>query len=157
MTRTLHIPDPMRALFAEVHQNTDACTRRARDDGYVCVRIPGHPFASQSTGEVLEHRLVMEKTIGRFLYPSEDVHHKNRLRNDNRIQNLELHLNRRSHMFAHSKRHDPELIEQVRQAAADPAIRICDLPISPTTTRRICLDNKIRWIAADETHLTEEQ
>ncbi len=58
--------------------------------GYVRVRAPQHPRATKHMPYVLEHILVMEKTIGRYLEPNERVHHRNGRRDDNRPENLEL-------------------------------------------------------------------
>lgn len=58
-------------------------------DGYIRVKCDGHPAASRS-GHVLEHRLVVEKAIGRYLTAKEIVHHRNHVRDDNRLDNLEI-------------------------------------------------------------------
>ena len=59
------------------------------EKGYVLIYKPEHPYA-KSKAYVLEHRLVMEKHLGRYLNPDELVHHKNGISDDNRIENLEL-------------------------------------------------------------------
>lgn len=58
--------------------------------GYVMRRVPRHPRARSRSPYVFEHVLVMEAELGRFLLPDESVHHLNGVKDDNRIQNLEL-------------------------------------------------------------------
>jgi len=58
-----------------------------RGDGYIVILCPNHPF-HYPDGYVPEHRLIMEKYLGRYLKSNEPVHHINKIKNDNRIENL---------------------------------------------------------------------
>ena len=69
--------------------------RNLDGDGYVRVHMPEHPQADMN-GYVLEHRLIMEQHLGRRLKPWEKIHHINRVRTDNRIDNL-LVISSQSH------------------------------------------------------------
>lgn len=72
--------------------------RHAR--GYIWRYVPDHPDADVR-GCVLEHRLVMESVIGRRLRPEEVVHHINRVKDDNRPENLQLLPNQAAHSRLH--------------------------------------------------------
>lgn len=150
-----HNHDQIAARFAEVVQCMDGCTRRTCQDGYVRVSMPNHPMAGQR-GEVLEHRLVVEREIGRFLYPCEVVHHKNRVRSDNSPGNLSLCIDAAQHMSNHSLINSQHHVEMVRKGASDPNCRLSDLPISPATVQKICKHHRILWVSADERHISEE-
>ncbi|WP_339304426.1 HNH endonuclease [Paenibacillus sp. FSL L8-0435] len=75
--------------------------RTVDQNGYVVLSMPHHPSADKK-GRVYEHRYVMEKHVGRPLLSNEEVHHKNEIKSDNRIENLEL-LTGTEHRHYHRK------------------------------------------------------
>ena len=67
--------------------------RVEKADGYILVKKPDHPNAEKS-GYIPEHIMVMSDHLSRPIVNGETVHHKNGIRNDNRIENLELWASR---------------------------------------------------------------
>lgn len=76
--------------------------RRKHSEGYVQIWCPTHPCAD-GEGYVREHRLIMEKHLGRTLLLMEIVHHINDIKDDNRIENLMLFANMGEHISHHKK------------------------------------------------------
>lgn len=94
-------------------------------DGYVLVYCPGHPAArAPRRSYVLEHRLVMEAHLGRSLGPEEVVHHRNRDKQDNRLENLSLYHSNADHLRDELTGKVPAWSQAGRQAILEGARRV---------------------------------
>jgi hypothetical protein len=101
--------------------------RKIRQDGYILIRLyPGDEYCEMASknGYVMEHRLVMAKHLGRFIqpFPLEVINHKNGVKDDNRIENLEIksqseHL--QEHTWGYQKGYDNGYIDGRNQQIED--------------------------------------
>lgn len=73
-------------LYGDPHGKSDWVRPAAK--GYV--NRDGYRVKSYGDRVMMEHRFVMEQVLGRPLLPTENVHHINGVRDDNRPENLEL-------------------------------------------------------------------
>ena len=69
-------------------------------DGYLLQFFPSHPF-SRDKKYVLQHRLVVEQFIGRYLKPEEHVHHLGE-KDDNRLEMLMCFATNSAHIRFHN-------------------------------------------------------
>lgn len=82
--------------------------RKIRKDGYTLVVAPdNHPYPAYTKASglkyILEHRWIMEQHLGRYLEPTEVVHHRDGNPRNNAIENLHLYATQTDHMAdAHS-------------------------------------------------------
>lgn len=76
--------------------------KRKTAQGYFYIYSPNHPYKNLNNC-VKRSRLVMESAIGRYLRPSEIIHHINEIKDDDRIENLQLLPNKGAHSSIHNK------------------------------------------------------
>jgi hypothetical protein len=96
---------------------------RTRDVyGYISIYSPDHPNRTKQN-RVKEHRLVMEKYIGRYLTRREVVHHINGIRDDNRIENLLLLRSQSEHFHLEEHPHRNHLNNSEYRVCATCKIR----------------------------------
>lgn len=95
------VSDQTKLKIAEANFTGGIGHKKIREDGYIAVYFPEHPMAS-ADGYIMEHDLIMSCYIGRHLADDEVVHHKNHIRDDNRLCNLQL-LTKSEHAALHMK------------------------------------------------------
>lgn len=71
------------------------------NQGRGCINYAGYRVITIAGKQVMEHRIIMEKWLGRKLSAKEVVHHKNHIRTDNRIENLQLFNTHAEHIRIH--------------------------------------------------------
>lgn len=129
--------------------------KSTNSQGYILINSPKHPYRD-ARNYVREHRLVMEQKLGRYLRPDEEVHHINRDKTDNRIENLQL-LSFEEHLALHRKERMVErmkknclvcnkqfqFVESVRRKGKN-APKFCSLPCYYISKRKI-RNTQERW------------
>ena len=66
-------------------------------NGYRMIRMPNHPYCRKS-GYIMEHRVIMEKKLKRYLKPYERIHHRDECKLNNIPTNLILNMTNTDHM-----------------------------------------------------------
>lgn len=83
--------------------------KKIKRSGYWYLYFPEHPFSGKQ-GYIAEHRVVIEKSIGRYLTPQEAVHHIDNDRANNSLDNLQLFATHGEHTkIAH-----PEVMDKLK-------------------------------------------
>jgi len=91
------------------------------NSGYRYILKPDHPFCN-ARKQVREHRLVMEKYLGRYLDFNELVHHINGNKLDNRIENLRI-VSLGEHNKIHPRISGERLSKILKERWANPDFR----------------------------------
>jgi len=110
-------------------------------NGYIDVFIQHDDFfysMASKRGYAQEHRIVMAKYLKRCLLPWEIVHHKNGVKDDNKLENLQLLPSRRYHIVDLVTKSRIKILERQLKAQSE---KILSLEIELTLLRAQLIDN----------------
>jgi hypothetical protein len=88
-------------FIKRVYHDRHIGNRKVTQNGYILIKSYDHPNRNKAD-DMMEHRLVMEKYLKRYLKRSEIVHHIDFNRKNNDIKNLYLYKNHSDHHKSHS-------------------------------------------------------
>jgi hypothetical protein len=103
-------PNLAKLMKGKIHEKTNHWKggKTIHCMGYIQIKNRKHPHGDHK-GYIFEHRLVMEKILGRYLKPEEVVHHIDGNTANNKPENLMLFANNTEHMRFHSLQKNQEI------------------------------------------------
>lgn len=112
-------------------------------NGYLQTYSPDHPRAD-CRGYVYDHVLVAESKLGRYLFPEERPHHINRIKTDNRPENIEIYANVRDHRV---KGHPEALFGNAERPNPNPPSLPCQCgKSSQGGAHNMCIKHYRNWL-----------
>lgn len=129
-------------------------------DGYVLIFKPDHPFASKASkgraGYVREHRLVMEGVLGRYLDPSEVVHHIDGNKQNNTPANLDIFEKNSDHLAVTLKGKNPNWTEDGKRRIREAVLNSWKTRVVSAETREKMRQSTLRRYAEKRIAVTPQ-
>lgn len=126
--------------------------------GYLSEYSPEHPRRNK-WGYVMQHRLVAEHVLGRFLIRSEVVHHEDRCKQNNAQGNLIVFPDQSAHLTHHKRqesyRHNQGFLAHLKDLASNRLVTMENaadqLGVCFGTVHSACSFHKIPWNGRNST------
>jgi hypothetical protein len=110
---TKEVKELIRQINSGANNHNFKGIKKSNHYGYIMIYCPNHPKAQD--GRVLEHRLKVEKYLERYLKSNEFIHHINGKKDNNRLSNLYLFIDRKSHsLYEQLNKIRPDLVKKLK-------------------------------------------